>query len=101
MTTDVGKIDHEIAMNFTEIHDRIAKAAQKWQRETSDIDLVAVSKRQPIEHVEAALRTGQRHFGENRVQDAQGKWPALKTHYPAASDRTAADKQGEGGRGAV
>ncbi|MCF8466330.1 MAG: YggS family pyridoxal phosphate-dependent enzyme [Sneathiella sp.] len=82
MTTPMDKIDHEIATNFTGIRARIAKTAQKWQREARDIDLIAVSKRQPIEYMEAALRAGQRHFGENRVQEAQGKWPALKRQYP-------------------
>ena len=37
---------------------------------------------QPVEKVEAALAEGQRVFGENRVQEAQGKWPALKARYP-------------------
>lgn len=44
--------------------------------------LVAVSKLQPIERVEAVLDEGHRLFGENRVQEAAGKWPALRERYP-------------------
>ena len=44
--------------------------------------LIAVSKLQPIERVEAVLDEGHRLFGENRVQEAAGKWPALRERYP-------------------
>ncbi len=44
--------------------------------------LIAVSKQQPIERIEAALAAGHRCFGENRVQEAQSKWPDLAQHYP-------------------
>ena len=44
--------------------------------------ITAVSKKQPVERVVAALEAGHRVFGENRVQEAQGKWPELKARYP-------------------
>jgi pyridoxal phosphate enzyme (YggS family) len=66
---------------LAEIEARIAAAAHKAGRDPSDIDLIAVSKVQPIERVEAVLEEGHRLFGENRVQEAQGKWPALRERY--------------------
>ncbi len=52
----------------------IDAAATKAGRAASDIDLIAVSKRQPDARIEAALAAGLRRFGENRVQEAQGRW---------------------------
>jgi pyridoxal phosphate enzyme (YggS family) len=46
------------------------------------VTLVAVAKSQPPERVEAALGAGQRVFGENYVQEAQGRWPALRERHP-------------------
>ncbi len=46
--------------------------------------LIAVSKTHPAERIEPLLEQGQRVFGENRVQEAQGKWPALREAYPDA-----------------
>ena len=82
MAADPRTLEEEIAANFDAIHARIEKAAEKWERKAADVDLIAVSKRQPVAAVEAALVYGHRHFGENRVQEAQGKWPALKEKYP-------------------
>ena len=61
---------------------QIEAAEQAAGRERGDVTLVAVGKVQPVEKVEAALAQGQRIFGENRVQEAQGKWPELKARYP-------------------
>ena len=60
------------------------EAAEKTAgRPPGQASLVAVGKVQPVEKmVEAALAEGQRIFGENRVQEAQGKWPELKARYP-------------------
>ena len=52
---------------------------------TKDPAIVAVSKTQPSEAILAAIRAGQRLFGENRVQEAQVKWPELKASYPDLS----------------
>lgn len=48
----------------------------------ADVTLIAVSKQQPLEKVQAVLDAGQRVFGENRVQDAQERWLPLKAQYP-------------------
>lgn len=53
---------------------RIIKAAKRANREAANIDLVAVSKVQPDERIAAMLKTGQKIYGENRVQEAQGRW---------------------------
>ena len=56
------------------ILERIAGAAKAASRDPSDVGLTAVSKQQPWERVQAVLGAGQRVFGENRVQEAQGRW---------------------------
>ncbi|MEM7499245.1 MAG: YggS family pyridoxal phosphate-dependent enzyme [Pseudomonadota bacterium] len=64
------------------IWQRIAAAAREAGRDPAAITLVAVSKVQPPERVEAVLEAGHRVFGENRVQEAAGKWPAWRERYP-------------------
>lgn len=60
----------------------IAKACKIARREPDEITLVAVSKTHTADAIVPLLEQGQRHFGENRVQEAQSKWPALREHYP-------------------
>ena len=50
----------------------------------NEITLVAVSKKHPVEAIEKLLHKGHRVFGENRVQEAQAKWPVLRKAYPDA-----------------
>lgn len=73
-----------IAANVRTIRERIAKAAQGAKRDPAEIVLVAVSKFQSGEKVRSALAAGHRLFGENRVQEAQEKWPDLKAEFPDA-----------------
>ena len=61
---------------------RIAAAAARAGRDPSTIELVAVSKTHPADAVVPLIEAGQRSFGENRVQEAQGKWPGLKAERP-------------------
>ncbi|MBX7481851.1 YggS family pyridoxal phosphate-dependent enzyme [Qipengyuania qiaonensis] len=61
----------------------IAKASKIARRDPGDVTLVAVSKTHPAEAIAPLLVEGHRHFGENRVQEAQGKWPMLRDVYPA------------------
>jgi pyridoxal phosphate enzyme (YggS family) len=68
-------------MGLTDITARIAKAAKEADRDPSDVTLIAVSKVQPNERVEAVLKEGHRSFGENRVQEAAGKWPDFRETY--------------------
>ena len=60
----------------------IARAAKDFGRDPAGITLVAVSKTFPAEAIEPVLVAGQRAFGENYVQEAAGKWPALRDRYP-------------------
>ncbi|MEO1492479.1 MAG: YggS family pyridoxal phosphate-dependent enzyme [Pseudomonadota bacterium] len=61
---------------------RIAAAAEKAGRSPADVTLIAVSKVQPLDRVDAVLAEGHRVFGENRVQEAAGKWPDFRARYP-------------------
>ena len=65
-----------------DVRGKIAKAAQEAGREPDSISLVAVSKTFDAEHIRPTIAEGQRVFGENRVQEAQGKWPDLKAETP-------------------
>jgi pyridoxal phosphate enzyme (YggS family) len=67
---------------LSEIKARIAKAGARAGREPEEVTLVAVAKTQPAEAIEALIAEGQRDFGENRVQEAQAKWPALRARHP-------------------
>ena len=68
-------------MSLVEIQDRIAKAEAGAGRAPGSVKLIAVSKVQPLERVEAVLEVGHRVFGENRVQEAVGKWPAFRERF--------------------
>ena len=65
-----------------EIRNRIAAAARIARREVDEITLVAVSKTHPAERIAPLIEAGQKVFGENRVQEAQAKWPALIEAHP-------------------
>lgn len=64
------------------VRDRIAHAAAIARRSPADITLVAVSKTHPAEAIAPLIQAGQCVFGENRVQEAQAKWPALREKHP-------------------
>ncbi len=68
-------------MGLQDIQDRIAKAANKANRSEDEITLIAVSKVQPNDRVAAILDQGHRVFGENKVQEAAGKWPDFRQDY--------------------
>ena len=67
---------------LAEVRARIAAAAKLARREADEVTLVAVSKTQPVEAIHALIVEGQRVFGENRIQEAQAKWPALRAANP-------------------
>ena len=70
-----------IIENLRRVRERIAEAAIKAGRRPEDVTLVAVSKTKPVEAVRAALQAGQSVFGENRVQEAAGKFPQLRAEH--------------------
>ncbi|HEY5720783.1 MAG TPA: YggS family pyridoxal phosphate-dependent enzyme [Allosphingosinicella sp.] len=65
-----------------DVRSSIARAAALAGRSPDDVDLIAVSKTHPAEAIRPLLEAGQRLFGENRVQEAQAKWPALREQWP-------------------
>jgi pyridoxal phosphate enzyme (YggS family) len=75
-------LPHDPATALLTVQQSIARAAALAQRSPDDVTLIAVSKMQEAEAILPLLEAGQRHFGENRVQEAQGKWPALRESYP-------------------
>ncbi|MDJ0824987.1 MAG: YggS family pyridoxal phosphate-dependent enzyme [Rhodobacter sp.] len=68
-------------MALDDIVARIRAAEAKAGRPTGAVRLVAVSKVQPLDRIEAVLAAGHRLFGENKVQEAAGKWPALRDRF--------------------
>ena len=73
------------AARLAEIRSRIARAARDAGRKAEDIALIAVSKTYGAEHIQPLIDAGHRLFGENRVQEAQAKWPALREAHPDLS----------------
>ena len=72
-----------IADNLQRIRERVAGACARAGRDPASVTLVAVSKFHPAESVAEALAAGQDSFGENRVQEAVGKFPPLRAAHPA------------------
>lgn len=66
------------ATSLADIRDRIAQTAQIAGRKADDVTLIAISKTHPAEAIVPLIAAGQRVFGENRVQEAEAKWPALR-----------------------
>ena len=64
------------------VEERIAHACRVARRERGEVTLVAVSKTHSAEAIAPLIEAGQRVFGENRVQEAQAKWPELRERYP-------------------
>jgi len=70
------------ASNLAAVQADIEKAARAAGRDPADVHLVAVSKFHDADTVRAVLEAGHRLFGENRVQEAEEKWPALREQFP-------------------
>ena len=73
---------HDPAAALSAIQDRIAAAARIARREVEDVTLIAVSKTHPATSIQPLIDVGQHVFGENRVQEAAEKWPALRDATP-------------------
>jgi hypothetical protein len=72
----------DIGANLRQLQAEVAVAARAAGREPAEVRIVAVSKTHGPERVRPALIAGHRLFGENRVQEAEGKWPALRAEFP-------------------
>ena len=73
----------DAASRLAGIEARIARACKLARRERSEVTLIAISKTHEAGAIAPLIEAGQRVFGENRVQEAQGKWPALREAHPA------------------
>ncbi len=65
-----------------QVRANIAAACHRAKRDPADVTLVAISKHHPADAVATLLEQGHRDFGENRVQEAQAKWPDLRERFP-------------------
>lgn len=74
-------IKSETGARLAHVRADIAQAAAEAGRQADDVCLLAVSKTKPVEQIEGFIAMGQRHFAENRVQEATEKWPALKAAH--------------------
>ena len=84
MSAKISKMSSDIADNIGTIRDKISAATLAYQKQTGvarPVTLVAVSKRQPDDRINSALTAGQRVFGENRVQEANGRWAHRRDCY--------------------
>ena len=71
-----------IAENLARVRQLIAAAADASGRAPGDITLIAVTKTHGADRIGVALHAGHRAFGENRVQEAERKWPAIRQDFP-------------------
>lgn len=79
---DGSKTMSETADRLAEVKANIADAAKRAQRRAGEICLIAVSKTHDAPAIRPLIAAGQRHFGENRVQEAAAKWPELRAETP-------------------
>ena len=70
------------ATRLETVRSNIARACKQARRSPADVTLIAVSKTHAADAIQPLIDAGQRVFGENRVQEAQGKWPALREAHP-------------------
>lgn len=72
----------DAATRLAQIEDRIARAAKVARRDSREVALIAISKTHDADAIAPLIAAGQRRFGENRVQEAEAKWPALRAAHP-------------------
>ena len=72
----------DAATRLADVREQIARAAKAARREAGDVALVAVTKQRAIAEIEPLIAAGVTDFGENRVQEAAEKWPALRAAHP-------------------
>ena len=77
-----GALEFQLTERLAGVRHKIAAAARAAKRDAGSIHLIAVSKTFGADEIRPVLAAGQRVFGENRVQEAQSKWPALRVECP-------------------
>ena len=78
MAVPIAAEMEDAAQRLAAVRERIARAAKLAGRDPGEVTLIAVSKTHPVAAIEPLIAAGQRDFGENRVQEAQAKWPELR-----------------------
>ena len=73
----------DVAPRLAQVREEIARAAKAARRKVDEVTLIAVTKQRPVSDIEALIIASAADFGENRVQEAVEKWPALRTAHPA------------------
>ena len=73
---------NDAATRLAQVRDRIAHAARPARRKVEDVTLIAVTKQRSVAEIESLIAAGVKDFGENRVQEAAEKWPALRAAHP-------------------
>src|SRR5215204_675164 len=79
----IARCMSDAATRLADIRQRIARSAKAARRSPADVTLIAVTKQRSAEEIEPLIAAGVRDFGENRVQEAEGKWPPLRQAHPA------------------
>jgi len=75
-------LPHDPVARLAELRTRLDRAAALAGRPAGSVELLAISKTYPVEVIRPLIEAGQCSFGENRVQEAEGKWPALRAEFP-------------------
>jgi len=75
-------MENQAITPLDEVRGKIARACKPARRDPADVTLIAVSKTHSADAIIPLIEQGQRVFGENRVQEAQAKWPELRERYP-------------------
>jgi pyridoxal phosphate enzyme (YggS family) len=91
----------DAAARLGAVREEIARACREAGRDATTVTLVAVSKTFAAEAIRPVIAAGQRVFGENRVQEAQGKWPALRDEFPELAVHLVGPLQSNKARDAV
>jgi len=73
----------DAAIRLANVREQIARAAKAARRDSKEVALVAVTKQRSVAEIEPLITAGVTDFGENRVQEAADKWPALRAAHPA------------------
>src|SRR5471032_114522 len=81
-TMTMTNLHQDAALALASVRAEIARACRDAQRDPAGVSLIAVSKTFGADAIEPVIAAGQKVFGENRVQEANAKWPALKAKFP-------------------
>src|SRR5262245_44166600 len=82
MASETGAVTASLPNGLTDVEQQIARACNEAGRDRAAVTLIAVSKTFGADAIAPVIASGQRAFGENRVQEAKTKWPALKSDHP-------------------